>query len=199
MSCEADCQLVDRCLTERSMDFDPDTHPIRITTHGKLKAWVQFALDFLDENEDRSLTFHTLPPPETSPSAKTSTTTIPRLITVVEIVKREHLERLKAARNPSLVGVHQHNEVGALQDLPSPRTPSPSPDVTQLLSGSNVQIKKTVFMKVTLSRKKLQHLIDRGATYQPPLVRTISKSAKARARRRQKKAAAATDSMTAKV
>ena len=30
------------------MDFDPDTHPIRITTHGKIKVWVKFALDFLD-------------------------------------------------------------------------------------------------------------------------------------------------------
>ena len=31
-----------------TMDFDPDTHPVRITTHGKIKTWVQFALDFLD-------------------------------------------------------------------------------------------------------------------------------------------------------
>jgi hypothetical protein len=30
------------------MDFDPDTHPVRITTHGKMKNWVKFALDFLD-------------------------------------------------------------------------------------------------------------------------------------------------------
>ena len=30
------------------MDFDPGTHPVRITTHGKIKTWVQFALDFLD-------------------------------------------------------------------------------------------------------------------------------------------------------
>ena len=30
------------------MDFDPDTHPVRITSHGKIKTWVQFALDFLD-------------------------------------------------------------------------------------------------------------------------------------------------------
>jgi len=57
-----------------------------------------------------------------------------------------------------------------------------------MISGSNVKIKKTVFMKVTLSRKELQHLVDRGATYQPPLVRTLSKSAKARARRKQRKA-----------
>ena len=39
-----------RCLknTETVMDFDPDTHPVRITTGGKIKTWVQFALDFLD-------------------------------------------------------------------------------------------------------------------------------------------------------
>jgi len=175
------------------MDFDPDTHPVRITTGGKIKNLVQLALDFFDENEERSLTFHTLPPPGTPPSAKASTATIPRLITVVEIVKREHLERLKARRS-SLAGVHQYNEVGALQDLLSSR--APSPDVTEMLSGSNVRIKKTVFMKVTLSRKKLQHLVDRGATYQPPLVRTLSKSARARARSKKRKAAATVESMT---
>ena len=125
------------------------------------------------------MTFHTLPPPGTPPGAKTSTETIPRLISVVEIVKREHLERLKARRSSSLAGVHQYNELGVLQDLPSP--PVPSPDVTEMLSGAkfvaslshllrlanrvySVKIKKTVFMKVTLSRKELRHLVDRGAT-----------------------------------
>lgn len=177
------------------MDFDPDTHPVRITTHGKIKTWVQFALDFLDENEDRSLTFHTLPLPGSPPSAKVSTATIPRLLTVVEIIKREHLERLKDRRSLSLAGVHQYNEVRAFQDLiPSG---APTSDVTEALSGPNVQIKKTVFMKVTLSRKKLQHLVDRGATYQSPLVRAISKSAKARARRKQKNAARTIESISA--
>jgi len=104
------------------------------------------------------------------------------------------LERLKERRSSSLVGVHQYNEVGALQDLHPSR--ASSPDVTEMLSGSNVKVKKSVFMKVTLSRKKLQHLVDRGATHQPPLVRTLSKSAKARARRRHKKAAAFIESMT---
>ena len=126
------------------------------------------------------MTFHTLPPPGIPPNGKGSTVTIPRLISVVEIVKREHLERLKARRSSSLAGVHQYNEIGALEDLPSSRPPSP--DVTEMLSGSkyvassvflskvcadrvhSVRIKKTVFMKVTLSRKRLQHLLDRGAT-----------------------------------
>ena len=80
------------------------------------------------------MTFHTLPPPGTSPSEKAFAATIPRLISVVEIVKREHLERLKARRSSSLTGVHQYNEVGALEDLPSSR--APSPDVTEMLSGS---------------------------------------------------------------
>ena len=80
------------------------------------------------------MTFHTLPPPGTPPNGKGSPATIPRLISVVEIVKREHLERLKARRSSSLAGVHQYNEVGTLQDLPS--LCPPSPDVTEMLSGS---------------------------------------------------------------
>jgi hypothetical protein len=89
------------------------------------------------------------------------------------------LERLKERRSSSLVGVHQYNEVGALQDLHPSCTSSP--DVAEMLSGSkfvaffspspvnllmlcSVKVKKSVFMKVTLSRKKLQHLVDRGAT-----------------------------------
>lgn len=190
MSCDGHLGCVE---TRKIMDLYPNAHLVRITTHGKIKTWVQFALDFLDENEERSLTFHTLPPHGTPPSAKTITATIPRLITVVEIVKREYMERLTARRSSSLVGVHQYNEVGALQDLSSPDVSSP--DVTELLSGSNVKIKKTVFMKVTLSRKKLQHLVDGGATYQSPLVRTLSKSAKARARRKQRKATEIVESM----
>lgn len=39
------------------MDFDPDTHPVRITTHGKIKTWVQFALDFLDVRHSLSDNF----------------------------------------------------------------------------------------------------------------------------------------------
>jgi hypothetical protein len=46
-----------------------------------------------------------------------STTTIPRLITVVEIIKREYLAAMNAKRPPQLVGLFQYNEIGSLEDL----------------------------------------------------------------------------------
>jgi hypothetical protein len=45
-----------------------------------------------------------------------STTAIPRLITVVEIIKREYLTVMKAKRSPQLVGLFQYNEIGSLED-----------------------------------------------------------------------------------
>lgn len=45
-----------------------------------------------------------------------STITIPRLITVVEIIKREYLVAMNAKRSPHLVGLFQYNEMGSLED-----------------------------------------------------------------------------------
>jgi hypothetical protein len=45
-----------------------------------------------------------------------STTTIPRLITVVEIIKREYLAAMNAKQSPHLVGLFQYNEMGSLED-----------------------------------------------------------------------------------
>jgi hypothetical protein len=45
-----------------------------------------------------------------------STATIPRLITVVEIIKREYLAAMNAKRSPHLVGLFQYNEMGSLED-----------------------------------------------------------------------------------
>ena len=45
-----------------------------------------------------------------------STTAIPRLITVVEIIKREYLAAMNAKRSPHLVGLFQYNEIGSLED-----------------------------------------------------------------------------------
>ena len=45
-----------------------------------------------------------------------STTTIPRLITVAEIIKREYLLAMDAKRMPDLVGLYQYNEIGCIED-----------------------------------------------------------------------------------
>ena len=45
-----------------------------------------------------------------------STTTIPRLISVVEIIKREYLVAMNAKRSVDLVGLYQYNEMGSLED-----------------------------------------------------------------------------------
>jgi len=53
---------------------------------------------------------------ETRSGLSASTTTIPRLITVVEIIKREYLAAMNARRSPQIVGLFQYNEVGSLED-----------------------------------------------------------------------------------
>jgi hypothetical protein len=60
------------------------------------------------------------------PSLKV-TAAIPRLISIVEIVKREFLKSLAAKHSPRLAGLHQYNELGCLEDLDTveqrPETP----------------------------------------------------------------------------
>ncbi len=100
-------------------------------------------IKFAQENEEKALVLHTLPaaakgkhtenasndnepqdpPPqgtdaidkETRSGFSASTTAIPRLITVVEIIKREYLVAMNAKRSPHLVGLFQYNEMGSLE------------------------------------------------------------------------------------
>ena len=46
-----------------------------------------------------------------------TTTIIPRLITIAEILKREFLKRLAEKHSTRLAGLHQYNETGCLEDL----------------------------------------------------------------------------------
>jgi hypothetical protein len=46
-----------------------------------------------------------------------ATTTIPRLISVAEIIKREYVKVLESKRSPRLEGLHQYNEIGCLENL----------------------------------------------------------------------------------
>ena len=46
-----------------------------------------------------------------------STSTVSRLISVVEIIKREYLKTLETTHSTRLHGLHQYNEIGTLEDL----------------------------------------------------------------------------------
>ncbi|KAK0208399.1 hypothetical protein DFS33DRAFT_1271657 [Desarmillaria ectypa] len=183
-----------------------DTSPqeIRITNHGKMHTWVAFALEHLQKDGSEPIVLHTLPalqspqgskPTKGSPS--NATTTIPRLISVVEIIKREYIKILELKHLPRLLGLHQYNEIGCLEDIglgeegttPEDKEEKRAASIIMALEGKNYpkQI-QTPFMKITLSHRELPELVAKGATYQPPLRRKLSKSAKARAKKREKKA-----------
>jgi len=82
-------------------------------------------------DEDNRLILHTLPstinpeadlrgrPPisVTQQDASTATTVTPRLISVVEIIKREFIKKLENDRSPRLKGLHQYNEIMTLEEL----------------------------------------------------------------------------------
>ncbi|KAH9925530.1 uncharacterized protein B0H18DRAFT_1008846 [Fomitopsis serialis] len=201
-------------------------HQLRITNHGKINAWVQFALRFLQENPDQPLVFHTLPakgkqvhhaqddvsiaPAEAQPSGSgavaskkprnhTSMSTIPRLVSVVEIVKREYLKTLDPALSQAgkLSGLHQYNHVGELEQDEPEASLSPEEErqqaITQALSGKrHLRQHKVAYMKVTLCRKQLPDLVEGGATYQQPEIRALSKSARTRLKKKLKKPEATT-------
>ncbi|KAG5351451.1 hypothetical protein E4T56_gene12631 [Termitomyces sp. T112] len=161
-------------------------------------------------NEGRPIVFHTLPATPraegadkssdktqggTSVNQNTSklskaTTSVPRLLSVVEIVKREFIKSLVAKRSPRLAGLHQYNEIGCLEDFET-NVEKPEEDraaeIRRALSGGNhVKVKLTPYMKITLSLNALPELAERGATYQSPTIRKLSKSAKMRMKKRER-------------
>jgi|SRR5882762_2262686 hypothetical protein len=151
-------------------------HQMRITSHGKMHDFVEFALnhfkvsavvfrigDLPDEgnvaqnNSDVPLSLHTLPaaktiivvpvqvpqaqdaPKDTRPDAKErgisiSTSTIPRLISVVEIIKREYLKTLKVTHSRVLSGLCQYNEIGYLERHELQQTMPSEEDRTRALA-----------------------------------------------------------------
>ena len=61
---------------------------------------------------------------------------IPQLVTVAEIIKREHLRRLQAKKRPMLHGVYQYNEAECLEDLDLGAAVGRSIDLVAALSGN---------------------------------------------------------------
>ena len=91
-----------------------------------MEAWIAFALDNLLDDSDgaKPVVLHTLPNPNPNPKApsapstsSSSTLLIPRLISVVEIIKREYIKTLEMKHSTRLSGLHQYNEVGSLEEL----------------------------------------------------------------------------------
>ncbi|TCD66875.1 hypothetical protein EIP91_000773 [Steccherinum ochraceum] len=202
--------------------MDPP-HEMRIASGRKLHSYVEFALKhfeacLLREKPDQALVLHTLPAkkqpipeqgdafeppaPQTQPAKKglqPSVSDVPRLISVVEIIKREYLKQLDAVHHDhgKVTGLHQYNEIGSLPDE------APENDVadqegariqalTQALQGKNhLKIKKSPYMKVILSRRELDETQVRSFTKQKPGVRRLPRSTVARAKRRAAKDGAA--------
>ncbi|ETW82928.1 hypothetical protein HETIRDRAFT_316269 [Heterobasidion irregulare TC 32-1] len=186
--------------TEPAYDF----HEMRITNHGKINAWVDFALQFFEANEAKALVLHTLPitaqasatsKPGPTRNVSLPTTTIPRLISVVEIIKREYLKMMNEKMWPGMEGLHQYNEIGCLEDMDEWNVPIQEQSVedraSELISAlggtKNVREKRTAYMKVTLCRQEIPNLGGNGATYQRPMKRKLTKSAKGRLKKRLKK------------
>jgi hypothetical protein len=69
-----------------------------------------------------------------------STTAIPRLITVVEIIKREYVAAMNAKQSPHLIGLFQYNEIGSLEDQVDNKREEGEGDrvkmITEALAGS---------------------------------------------------------------
>ncbi|GJE92376.1 hypothetical protein PsYK624_085300 [Phanerochaete sordida] len=197
-----------------------NAHEVRITSHGKMNAWVDFALKFFEENPDKPLTLHTLPPPPRVPQGvpdapvpapaekekekeklHPSMALIPRLISVVEIIKREYVKLLDPvlAERGQLAGLYQYNELGELDLAHAAHAGEDAEEARRrelaaMLQGKNhLKIKKVAYMKVTLSRKELSHTLRKTQTYQRPAVRKLSKSARSRAKKRLAKESDAQD------
>lgn len=145
-------------------------------------------------------------PPKKRQKMDTATNTVPRLISVVEIIKREFLasaRRRVMSAIPTEPGasaswrLHQYNVVGTLESE-SPRGPDRGNEEDQVdlilaLSGKNyLNLRRTPYLKVFLCRRELPPGFVVNATYQPPLEPPPkSRSAKARERKRRKKLATA--------
>lgn len=106
-------------VTELATASSEETTTLRITRHGKLRFWVKKALDFF---EVRSVA-HAPPKHPTlaqshpsrplvlySPPADVSASTIARLVSVVEIIKREYLKGRDVSTGDAS-GLHQYNQL----------------------------------------------------------------------------------------
>ncbi|KAG1717856.1 uncharacterized protein EDB91DRAFT_1188090 [Suillus paluster] len=168
-------------VTTDSQPAAPLSDSIRITRQGKIKNWVKHGLDFFQNNPDKPLTLQTSP-------VNVSQSTIPRLISVVEILKREYLKTLDISSG-QLTGLHQYNELQWEQrdEIPTEGEDRAS-TIARALEGKNhPKLTLAPYMKVTLCTKALAEMNEKkDVTYQTPQTRKLSKAAKARLKKQAK-------------
>jgi hypothetical protein len=138
-------------------------------------------LEFFQENPDKPLTLHTSP-------ADVAQSTIPRLISIVEILKREYLKTLDVWAGLQ-TGLHQYNELqweqrGEIAAEGEDRATT----IERALEGKkHPKLTLAPYMKVTLCRKALPGMHEKKeATYQTPQTRRLSKTTKARLKKKAK-------------
>ncbi|KAF8877830.1 hypothetical protein CPB84DRAFT_1852536 [Gymnopilus junonius] len=149
----------------------------------------------------------------TSKAASSTTDLIPRLLSVVEILKREFMKKLEEKRSPRMKGLEQYNELGSVEALrvtvsdvavenavddagkgqgqgQEEAEKQRSERILQALSGKNYpRQSQTPYMRITLSLAERPDLVERGATYiSTTCYSQALKSGKARAKKRAKKA-----------
>ncbi|ORY32570.1 hypothetical protein BCR39DRAFT_522914 [Naematelia encephala] len=179
-----------------------EPHKMRITSGGSIASYVKFALTFLDENPHRPLILHTIAPPPppppttttptkgTKPSKRpTSTLTpsllnTPRLISVVELIKRAYMQRIESPESRKgkerAIGIWQYTESGLLPFVNLEREKglqvegdTETETALERVLGGKTQPKMThqPFLQITLSTSPLGWESRRGVTCQYVMVR----------------------------
>ncbi|GAA5911222.1 hypothetical protein JCM5296_001325 [Sporobolomyces johnsonii] len=120
--------------------------PLRVTTQAKMLNLIAFALSHLREPESSPLVLHCLPPPpssssaagpststqpdsaaptpkasSSSPASSKSTDALPKLVSVVEIIKREYASLLAPSPDSSDKGKGKELPTDPAAPLPAPR------------------------------------------------------------------------------
>ncbi|KAJ3824033.1 hypothetical protein F5880DRAFT_1481104 [Lentinula raphanica] len=167
---------------------NPSDTSIRITRAGKINNYVAYALESLEKNDSNPIVLHTLPKPPDNQTAtdvqptkndqdasNTAITllTTPKLISVVEIIKREYLQDLEKKRSTRLVGLHQYNEIGSLEDPQGnvgyrarETDEERAQRIAMVLEGKNFpKQQQSPYMRITLSTHELPELLKKGATW----------------------------------
>ncbi|KAI5891003.1 uncharacterized protein SCHCODRAFT_02627862 [Schizophyllum commune H4-8] len=151
---------------------------VRVTSSGKIRYYVAYALERLQDAPSEPLILRV-----------DSTVAMSRLISVAEIVKREYLTELDKKKSTRLSGLHQYNFIGytdgaQLSDKGKGKEKEVSrPEaILDALSGSKHIVQRQLpWMSITLS---IEPLTGQAGSYQQPLPRNLTKSAKTRAKKR---------------